>query len=101
LQRALDGRGVFIIRQAVGVVEHPHGLDHCHNTEEAGILLGQPQSDQLRRLRRLTRVVLREVTDEDVGVEPDRRGLARGVRSAAPAAAAAVISSMVTCRGAA
>src|SRR5260370_23122684 len=87
-----------MVRKAIGAVDDPYGLDHRDDADEAGIIPRQPALDQLRRLGRLNGVVLREVADENVGVEPDHRRLARGVGRAAPAAAAALISSIVTGR---
>src|SRR6266478_6261562 len=98
LERALDRGGDRVVRKTIGAVEHPYGLRHHHNTEESGVLLGQLLLDQLPRLWRLDGIVLREVADKDVGIEPDHRRLARGATPATPAAAAAAISSIVTGR---
>src|SRR6266576_6742257 len=54
--------------------------------------------DYLPCLRRLYWVVLGEIADENVGVEPDHRRRARGAPPAAPSAAASVISPIVTGR---
>src|SRR5260370_40341450 len=87
-----------MVRKAIGAVDDPYGLDHRDDADEAGIIPRQPALDQLRRLGRLNGVVLREAAGENVGVEPDHRRLARGVASTAPAAAAALSSSIVTGR---
>src|SRR5271165_247956 len=97
-KRALDRGGDGMVRKTIGAIEHPYGFDHCHNTDETGVLLGQLPFDQLGRLRRLNGIVLREVADKDVGIESDHRRLARCEMPAALAAAASLISSIVTGR---
>src|SRR5207302_10931905 len=99
LQHALDGSRDVGVREPIGALENPHGFGHGDDADEAAILLGQLPFDELRRLRRLNRIVLREVADEDVGAEPDHLRLRRRATSAAaPAMAASLMSSMVTVR---
>ena len=69
---ALNGSGDFVVRKAVRAPHDPCGPGDCQNTEETGVLLGQLPFDEFRRLERFNGVVLREVADQDVGVDSDR-----------------------------
>jgi hypothetical protein len=44
---------------------------------EAGIALGKPALDQIRRHFRLDRVILRHVADENIGIDADHRRFRR------------------------
>src|ERR1700747_734840 len=59
LKHALDGRSDFMSCETIGTVQNPHGPDHRHNAEEAGVFLGQSPFDYLCCLQRLNWVILR------------------------------------------
>src|SRR5208282_1909028 len=98
LKHALYSGGDFRVREAIGPFENPCCLGHRHDADETRILFGKPPLDQFGRLRRLNRVVLRKVANDDIGIEADHRRLRRGASAAAPVAAASLISSIVTGR---
>src|SRR5208283_5164391 len=85
-------------RQAVSAIEDPHRLDHRHHADEAGIVLGQAEFHDIRGDRRLHWVILREVANENVGIEPDHPSRARRLSPAAPSATALRIRSIETGR---
>src|SRR5258708_36800938 len=99
LQHALDGGRDLGACKPVGAIEDPGGFGHGDDADETAIVLGQLPLDEPRRLRGLNGIVLRQVADQDVGIEPDHRRLRRRATSAAaPAIAASRISSIVTLR---
>src|ERR1019366_2727864 len=74
--------------------EHPCGLRHRHHTDKTGFV-GCKTFDEPGCLNRLNRIVLRQIPDQNIGIDTDHRRR-RGEGAAAPAAAASVISSRVT-----
>src|SRR5207244_2669871 len=69
---------------------------HHHGADKARFSFSQSPLDHVRRDRRLGRVILREIADQDVGIEADQRCLVGNAPSIAPAAMASSISSKVT-----
>src|SRR5271155_3636609 len=84
-------------REPISALEHPNKLsERCH-ADETGIAGTELVFDETRRLRRLPGIVLRDIADENVGIESNHRRLRR-LRSAAPFATAASMSARVTVR---
>ena len=71
LQSAFDRLGDFTVRKALCPFQNPDCLCRCNNAHEPGIVFSKPPLDKLCRPLRLSRVVLREVADQDIGIEPD------------------------------
>src|SRR5271168_188842 len=77
----------------VSSLEHPHCLSHGHKTDKSRLLLRQFALDNLRRLRGLDRVILRQIANDDIGVEANHPRRERRIRLAAPSMGAFSISS--------
>src|SRR5262245_12747405 len=56
----------------VGAAQYPVDLDESDDADEALVLLGQ-SLDQVSRPRRLLRIVLRDVANQDIRIEADHR----------------------------
>ena len=96
LKDAFDRSGKLRGPEAVRARQNPNGFHHDDDTEEAGFIESQFCLDKFRRPRRLNRVVLCQISHEDVGIEPDRAWPRRFVALAAPAATASAMSSRLT-----
>ncbi|OJV27141.1 MAG: hypothetical protein BGO26_16915 [Actinobacteria bacterium 69-20] len=91
IQQAVQHLDAARARYLVGATQNPVHLDNCHEAQITRVRLGQIL-DEGRRDRGLPWIILNEVADNDVGVEPDHR------TSVAPAAMASFMSATVTGR---
>jgi hypothetical protein len=96
LKQAFNDRRKLLVGKSIGSLEHPCRFDHGDDAHEARIVFIEAMLDQFDGPWRLYRIVLGEVTHQDVGIEPDHCRLRRGNPSLAPAKTAARISSIVT-----
>src|SRR5882757_7589196 len=96
LKQALNDRPKLLVRKSIGSLEHPRRFDHGDDAHEGRIVFIEATLDQFDGPRGLYRIVLRKVTHQDVGIEPDHCRLRRGNPSLAPARTASRICSMVT-----
>lgn len=90
IEKALDQLGTASGTDLVGASQHPVQLDDGDQAEETRVVLAQHVDHHGRRCR-LSRFVLNQVADDDVGIEPDH-----GTEVVAPAAMASSMSSRVT-----
>jgi hypothetical protein len=76
-------------------LENPNRLGQSHDADKPRVLFAEATLNHFRRLRRLERIVLCEIPNQDVCIEADHRPLDGTLPSHAPAAMASSISSIV------
>src|ERR1035438_917955 len=86
LKHALYSIGNLTVRQCIHAAKNPHDFSHRYQTDkegadQAGVLPCKTPLDDLCCFWRLDRVVLREVADENICIEPVHRPLTAACRA--------------------